>query len=694
MLEDALIQLGRDDSQFGAQLKIGLIDDPGLADGVLSINHKSKKLGVRSATEYVATATCEMLRAWRAAIPFGPDASPFRGMRIAVEDASPDTCVAIVALGARLAGRSIPSDWVDCIYRWELGFLDGAREPESSFVALASALVHAAFNRERLRLRDGDVANTFVLRDAVSYARGLIDLKLDPANLPRVLPREADPALHDLHGRAHASLAREHDIYRRVVAGALKVELSLPIATTDRRTDVDGIFFSETELTGVMKLFLRTDSKAPLGRGYGLIGLHRPDLAGSGNDMTVSVDPSSSTTLKDLWILLEAREEEAWAAFASQSTGHGFARPRDCPRDGMASFLEDPPIAIPSNEPWWEGRPLYTLIAAPRAVEIDGERLLGTRLTWTDVKTVVWKLYAPIDACRFRRYDVPAEPPWHLMDPEAAWARSPLPGDKSGLYSVRLQLVSVSGEPARWSQALSSNLAAFVDVGRIDMEGIPDSEAYDVIESRGGIALVSERGIGLIEIATSGGFPMRELSRAATEVAITVECARTVADDMDNRIHNLVRKAIDTGAARDKREALKAIYAAKLRARETWSAAERFEQDMLVRRFRAHCETRWRAKERLATALSEVAELEAMVVSSSEVRANGMINAIALIGFPFTIFGNLLGGFILLNSGTHALEGFSWSTLGVYLLASALGIAVIGGLAKMADNRWRRIDDE
>ena len=52
------------------------------------------------------------------------------------------------------------------------------------------------------------------------------------------------------------------------------------------------------------------------------MGLYRPGLEGSGNDMTISVDPRSGIALKALWQALEAAEIGKWEG----------ARPSGSPR--------------------------------------------------------------------------------------------------------------------------------------------------------------------------------------------------------------------------------------------------------------------------------------------------------------------------------------------------------------------------
>lgn len=690
MLTNTRLWIGRlpDKARAGWQILVGLEDLPGLKDDVLSLNHKRADQSLRSATEFVATASEAELDAWRDKIPFGPPEAPLDGLSIAAEDASPDTALSLLCLAERLSGRTLHTDWVDYASRWELGDGDSTGAPDASFGALASALAHAGYVAIGYRNREALGA---VLRDVMAYALGLVRLNLDPANLPRFLPTGTDPQVIELHRRAHATLVRERLIYERAHERAIRTQLSVPLLDgPNQRIDVDAIFLTELDVTGVTKLLLRADPRAPLGRGYTLFGLYRPDQAGTGADMTVSVNPSAGVTLKDLWIALERREEAAWDAFATER-GAAFSRPRDNPRAEMTSFAEEPPICIPSNQPWFEGKPLYTLLGAPRSVLIAGEELPGTRLTWSDVKDTIWETYAPVRDLQVVRSAHRDQQPHHLMEPTASADRGVLGDQASGLFSLSLHLKGDEGiaSPVRWSQTIAASLAAFVDVGEIDMERLPQADAFDVVEERGGFAVVSARGIALLGTSAADDFPLQDLVRTAKEVAMTVSCARAVTKEIEEQIRDLVSTAIDTGSGGIKREALKKIYAAKLRARAVWSEATRFEEDVMVRRVRVLCEARWRARERLDAALAEVAELEAMVVSSSEVRANTTLNAIALIGFPFSIFSNLLGSLLLFDQSGKDVTGVSVAVLGVYLGLSGVTLLIVWLIALLADRRWR-----
>jgi hypothetical protein len=277
-----------------------------------------------------------------------------------------------------------------------------------------------------------------------------------------------------------------------------------------------------------------------------------------------------------------------------------------------------------------------------------------------------------------------------LLDDPPPQARRVLVDTRTELFGVRLSLSPTSvGAPTAWSPVVAACFASFVDVGRVEMDRLPAANEFDVIEARGGIALVTGRGMLLFEIASSADFPIEELDRAARDVAATLDCAKAIVDVINETVRTLVIKAIDTGSSADKRKALNLIYGAKLKARHAWTQSGRFEEDVLVRQFRDLCERRWNGLGRLTAALDEVAELEAMVVSSSEIRANATLNAIAVFGFPLSICGNLLGGFIIANEDMRSVDGVLWPVLGIYLIASLAIFAIVWVAARISNNQWQ-----
>ncbi len=682
-------QLTNSTARQRPHVEVGVGDMPGLDSGRLSLNHKTPDAQLRSATEFVALATDADVADWKAAIPFGRNEEPFKGLTIAIEDASPDTSLAILCLRERLAGRTLPPAWVEFASTWEQGYTPEGVPVERMAGALLNALTHAMYDLDGGYDSSTNAGFYPILSSAVDYVAGLVASGAAPWDVPRFLPANTGQRVLELHEIAHASLAREKAQYARALAGALKVQLSVPITGTRRRMDVDAVFMTEVEFTGVLKVLLRSDISAPLGRGYPLWGLYRPKLSGTGNDMTISTNPTSGINLKDLWIEIERAEEIAWTKHA-EARGSDFSRPREPARSSMISFNQDPPICQLSQQPWWEGRPLYSMIAAPKRVIVAGETVPGTHLNWSQIKQILWRLYAPVQNLSMRRSDKPSEPAWRLLDNPSPYARKVLVDTRTELFGVQLSLApAADGAPTPWSLTIAASLAAFVDVGRIEMDRLPQSDEFDVIEARGGIAMVTSRGMLLLDVDSTTDFPMHDLNRAAQNAAATLDCANLISDHINKSARPLVIRAIETGNFADKRKALKAIYQAKLKARDAWVRSARFEEDTLVRLFRDYCERRWKGSERLTAALDEIAELEAMVVSSSEVRANSTLNAIAVLGFPLAIFGNLLGGFLIINQDTAAVTGLNWSVFGIYILASSILLGILWFAAQISDKKWR-----
>jgi hypothetical protein len=682
MLLDGATVLNRYDAKAGnGTLLVGIKDAAGLQDGVLSLNHKDAEASWQSTAEFVAARSRAEIDEWKSALRLGVNAdAPYAGQTIVVEDTAPDTCLTLVVLARRLANQDIPLEWVDYSRLWEQGFVDATGEPRCSFGALLSALTHADLQES------ASMENP--LRSAVAYTRGLVDLGVSPAALPRLLPG-ATAELQRLHGNAHSRLAYEEVIYRRVSDSSTKLQLEVHMRDSNRKALVDAVLFSEVTLTSTLKNNLRTDSNSYTGRGYGFMGLFRPGEVGTGNDITVSTDPAANLSLRALWTELERMEEERWAEFAC-SPG-GFPRPRGpWDRDRHLSSHAGAPAPIaPCHQPWYDDKGDATLLAAPRFIERDGKRLPGTLLKWADVKHAIWRCYAPTLALRLRGRGAGGAGV-SLTDgtPEAAQLRCPL-AQGTGLFMVDVvRMDGFADDVVVWSPTMSAACAAFLESGLATIDNLPPASAFDQLEDRGGIVFVTENGAMLLNMSGDDSFPADELARAARDVAQTVACAVDLEDSIRRKIRGLVENAITTGDDDTKRTALKEIYAAKLRGRRIWDSARRAEADNLVRRFRTLCEQRWQARSRLDAALDEIAELEAMIVSSSEFSANALINKLAVYGLPLSVFGNLLGGLLLFDT-SGGFKAVSWIVALFYLGLVLLGMAALTFYARRARKKWR-----
>ncbi|MGD9882420.1 MAG: hypothetical protein AB7U95_20095 [Reyranella sp.] len=684
---DTTIVDRRSHLELSRTIFLGTRDRPGLDTGQLVLSQKGGDPRHASITEFVCAQTNATIAEWKLALGLALDPSrPFADQVIEVEDVSPDTCLGLVALALRLAGRGVPTRWIDYARFWELGDVHATGHADRSFGALQSALTHAQFKA----MGGSAEALDGAFRIGMVYTERLVALDVDPAKLPRTLSVPRSDPLFGLHSRAQTCLAFERAIYRRLVSSATQVQLAvdvgLGIAGAKHQVLVDGLIFSEIELTGALKVFARTDHTSPSGNGYGLMALHRPEEAMTGYDMAVSVDPTAQLSLAALWDELERREEAAWAAFAARPGG--YARPRDRVRP-LASHARSHSPTEPSNEPWWDNNGDLTLVAAPRALEINGVRSPGTRLVWSDVKEAIWTCYAPHFGLRVRPRGSTIDDDHALTQLPSDYFRSL--GRESGLVLADLERTGAQrNQIAVWSPTLAAACAAMIDGAAVELDTLPSPDAYDVIEGRDGIVVVARRGLLLLRLDPGGAFPANELRRVVGEVATTVisvgrlEAMRSA---RGSGIRELVRKAVESGGDAYKRDALRAIYRAKLSAREAWDTAQHFETDSLVRRVREACEARWGARERLDRAIAEIDELEEMVVSSSEVRANGLLNKLAIFGLPASVFGNLLGGLLLVDK--QEFLGISRPVAVGYVVFVALGIFALALLSWKTTRSWR-----
>lgn len=564
---------------------------------------------------FVRDAPDDLVEAWRAQFS-GDVETVFERATLVVEDASPDSVLSVIFWLARLAGiapAGLPQRWITALTAWER---DGvAPSVTQSWTALMSALAHSHFGE------DGIAA---AWSDALRFTTALLRNGVDP---DAVTP-EASPAIlaEAAYGRAIAFAMNEKQDYLQSLARAVRLELLVPMAGAHGRSLlVDAYFAVESNApSGVKKIFVRTDAEnTSLGNGFSLMGLYRPGLTGTGNDMTVSVDPRSGIALKDLWERLEAAEVERWAG----------ARPNRAPRR-IASYAPGEGY----DQPWWDDHGRYTLLGAPKA--IDGQP--GSRLTWSDVLEAVWRCYnqlrgvsvfdlgddarrgapKPIETCLARRIAYGAgrtEAVKHLI--AAKW-------DRSLSHSQTLQFTTT----------VKRHLAALVTQAGHDRSGpvalanLAEPEDFDYLEIAGGAAIVTREGVFLLDDWRDKDLDLQSLSADFVSAVTLLSACKA----FDAEVETLYADSDAQGGlfSSNTGEVLRRITLLRGRIAATFQKADLTEAAPERRALRAAIEQRWGLDGKEAALTGRLKDLQEILETKATLDTQGMATLIGIVAIP------------------------------------------------------------
>lgn len=291
---------------------------------------------------------------------------------IAIEDFSLDSCFAWLLFSLFSHGEIRELDaWVRYIDQWEQGFyLDGDNFGHSAaclHTVFAHARLHAA--QTATHTYDADLLRHGFIR-CLKLLTAFINHTLEPLQGIQSLPSAEYLA-------AQAALAYEYQLYQLAIERAVTCQLLVEQADSRRKMLVDALFLSEQHPSGLFKIFARNDRTHSWSKnGFTLLGIYRQQQAGTGNDMVISVDPTSGLSLKSLWQALEAEENRRWQG----------ERPCDNPRPlhSYAGALNAP------DQPWWDDAGRYTLLGAPKF--LANTNVPGSKLDWwNDVLPIVWQ---------------------------------------------------------------------------------------------------------------------------------------------------------------------------------------------------------------------------------------------------------------------------------------------------------------
>jgi hypothetical protein len=151
------------------------------------------------------------------------------------------------------------------------------------------------------------------------------------------------------------------------------------------------------------------------------------------------------------------------------------------------------------NQPWYDDQGRYTLIAAPKGVEVSQQIVPGTKLRWReDILPAIWRLYSPIP------HDVKL-------------------GDRIEVHGKFLRL-------ARWesngnfSTAESPTFLSWLASCSFPLEihspaDLPSAASFEVLKVAGGRVLMHSQGVTLFDDWTSQPLDVDKLTRTISRVA-------------------------------------------------------------------------------------------------------------------------------------------------------------------------------
>ncbi len=602
---------------------------------------------------FVRDAGDDLVASWRAAFPNGVDATLDKAVLV-VEDASPDSVLTVIFWLARVAGvpsEGLPLRWLTALTAWER---DGiAPSVTRSWTALMSALAHSHFGPAHDGAGIGEAWDD-ALRFTVALMRGGVDPDaVDPDHAPQIL---AEPA----YSRALAFALNERQDYLESLARAVRLELLAPMAgAPGRNLLVDAYFATESNApSGVKKIFIRTDTEhTTFGNGFALMGLYRPGLEGTGNDMTISVDPRSGIALKGLWHSLEAEETLRWAG----------ARPNAHPRR-IASYAPGEGY----DQPWWDDHGRYTLIGAPK--RIGGDKGSGSKLSWGDVLEAVWRNYNQLRIVE--AMDLNAEGQTRPI--EAATARRFEAGTGAAravrhLISVKWNRGQQDGLALQFTTTVKRHLAAMVEragagkSGPVPLAELADPDDFDFLELAGGAVVATPEGALLFDDWRDRSLNADMLTRDFSDAVGLLAACRAFDADVDALYENVGGKG--SGDTLHKATELRARVAAAFQKVDLAKASPD------RRAFRAALERRWGLEDREAQLTSRLKDLQEIVETKATLDTQGMATLLAFVTIPAFVASVLqLYGNVVAASTDDSGAGYGVAMFGLLAVLSLVAM--------------------
>lgn len=567
---------------------------------------------------FVRDAGPDLLAQWQAAFP-GTSEEVLDRAVLVVEDASPDSVLTVIFWLARIAGVSpaqLPLRWLTALIAWER---DGvAPSVTRSWTSLMSALAHSHFGTAH----DGaGIAEAWddALRFTVTLLREGVDPDaVDPEHAPAIL---ADAA----YGRAIAFALNERQDYLQSLSRAVRLELLVPMAgAPGRALLVDAYFATESNApSGVKKIFIRTDAQnTTFGNGFSLMGLYRPGLEGTGNDMTISVDPRSGIALKDLWQSLDSEETRRWEG----------SRPNANPRR-IASYAQGEGY----DQPWWDDHGRYTLIGAPKRT--GGEKGPGSKLAWADVLEAVWRNYNQlrvVDALDLNDGS-------RLTPIEEAVAHRVVKGEGDAavarhLISVRWNRSDADGQTLQFTNTVRRHLAAMVvragggRRGPVPLVELASPEDFDYLELAGGAVVVTREGALLFDDWRDRDLRTDILTADFGQAVELLAASRAYDAEVDRLYAGWGSKGgWFSGSSGD---VLRQVTGLRARVVATFQKADLAKASPDRRAFRNLLEARWGLEDKEAQLTGRLKDLQEIVETRATLDTQGMATLLAFVTIP------------------------------------------------------------
>lgn len=586
---------------------------------------------------------------------------PPHEIRYYIEDLSPDTCLAFILLYCRLLGVSlkrVPEDWIEYVNKWETGDVKTTGEPFQSWGCLHSSLANAHIIVDQEVDSQGNAISKI---DRNNYVTGFLAcLKLTLAMLlEEVIPHEVPELDHlEEYNRAMVFLRFEYQKYLQALNHATIIQLELPIRNSNRTLLVDAFIATENTYMGLLHSFLSNDNERTwLQSGFSFMAVYRPELKGTGKDIVIRVDPNMNVHLKDLWQKLEELEEERW----------GGLRPCRDPRY---------PDRSRAKQPWYDDMGRYTLISAPKKIDQD---TYGSKLEWADVVSALWELYNPAKSLTVKPY----LPDGSIGQSCFIYESQPLVLDEAS----NKQFIAVKWDSLGQEQSLvtSPSMKRYLAIcasgtyrGQVPpIYPLPPDLSYDFLELPCGFAVIHSNGVLILDDLNNEEL---NLPIYKGEFERLLERVQTI-----NRIHEEVSEKVDS--IQKKLRSRKTLSGRYLISLNHWIAQQKMELrntilktmpssiDYNLQVFRQTIEKRWGLNTQLDELYASVAEIENIIKSYAEARANRLISAITIYGFPFALFSGLFE-FIFQDIPSPKWFGIHW--VGLVSFLSISGVSIFG----------------